>query len=64
MHTFVDYTKKKIKKNKLKVIFFWINKTESESLWIYENGQNLQIQTWPELNKCVTSSNIMKIANK
>ena len=61
MHTFVDYTKKN--KN-LKVIFFWINKTGSESLWIYENGQNLQIQTWPELNKCAMSSNIMKIANK
>lgn len=48
------------------MIFFWINKTVhvSESLWIYENGQNPKIQTWPELNKCVMSTNIMKIANK
>lgn len=59
MHTFVDYTKKYLKSD-----IILDKQTSIRSLWIYEHGQNLQIQTWPEFNKCVMSSNIVKIVNK
>jgi len=59
MHTFVDYTKKYLKS------YILLDNQNSiripMDIWKWSESQ---IQTWPELNKCVMSSNIMKIGNK